>query len=42
MRAKIKNTQTHMQTIATFNKIKPMKLYRITENKENEKKYLLN
>ena len=37
-----KHTQTHISTISTFTKIKPIKLYRITENEENIKKYLLN
>lgn len=41
-RAEIKNTQMHISTIVTFTKIKHRKLYRITENEENTKKYLLN
>ena len=40
MRAKNINTQMHMQIIATLNKTKLQKLYRITEKKKNEKKYL--
>ena len=30
----------HMKIIATLNKTKLQKLYRITEKKKNEKKYL--
>ena len=42
MRAKITYTQKHINVISNLNKRKLQKLYRITENKENGKKYLLN
>ena len=40
MRAKITYTQKHINAISNLNKTKLQKLYRITEKKKNEKKYL--
>ena len=40
MRAKKINTQKHITVMSNLNKRKLQKLYRITEKKENEKKYL--